>query len=115
MELNHRHEDFQSSALPTELPGLVVTGIGARRYGLLVSLVAILTVTDQFSLMAAGKYDPLCRALIDYARYPFDIIVEKMTRLTSLSFHGTITDSLIDTPDVSFAIEFHQQTLHETA
>ena len=21
-ELNHRHEDFQSSALPTELPGL---------------------------------------------------------------------------------------------
>ena len=25
-ELNHRHEDFQSSALPTELPGLAVTG-----------------------------------------------------------------------------------------
>ncbi len=23
VELNHRHEDFQSSALPTELPGRV--------------------------------------------------------------------------------------------
>lgn len=32
-ELNRRHEDFQSSALPTELPGQVLRGVSLHDLG----------------------------------------------------------------------------------